>query len=127
MLNILKCYLEQTFSTSATFVGEGSNILKFSIEGMNFLAFYNKDDDPAYFKIMLPRVEVILDESKQDIFDKCIKMSSRFKVGKAIILNDAVWLSAEIFLPEKYDGIALFCRMISLLRDMFNQYRNDNE
>ncbi|MCM1218480.1 MAG: hypothetical protein NC548_28665 [Lachnospiraceae bacterium] len=104
---------------------EGRNdLLVFSINELNYLAEYNRDADPFFFRILLPNIATHNDDGNLIIQ----RLNSRFKTGKAFITDNEVWISVETFVYGNVDYPLLFTRMIEVAREMFNEYRNsENE
>lgn len=73
---------------------------------------------------MLPNVDVY-SESKGTILKD---LTSSYKAGKVLVLNNQVWFSVETLIYGNIDAPTLFLRMITILSDMCNEYRrNQNE
>ena len=101
------------------------NVITFSIGNLNFLAEYNKEQDPTFFRMMLPCVAKF--ENNPNTSIQIIKsITSRYKCGKVIIIGDYIWLSVESFIFGNIDAPNLFSIMIKVLRDMINEYRRIN-
>ena len=125
MLNKVIQYLESINNNTAHYVNNNFNLLQFNVDGLNYLAEYNSDDDPSYFRIMLPYIDSFNDEMTNDSMDKMLRISTSYKVGKVILIDRSVWLSAEIFIGDKSTASVILPRMVYLLRDMLNAYRED--
>lgn len=99
-----------------------SGFLSFSLNNLNYL-FQWQERDPNYFRIALPNVEnspVIND--RLSIINQLV---ARYKVAKAITMNNGnLWLVAESFVYSWDNLDSLFARMISLLGQIIDEYRN---
>lgn len=100
-----------------------SNVLKFSKEGLKFVFQADLDDDPSFFRLMLPDIEGNMEDMNL-VYNKISDISSAFKVGKCVIINNEVWLTAEGFYYEKSTLQLLINRLIKVLQDMINAYWN---
>ncbi len=114
-------------SKSIDYTSPSDGFVKFSIGELNYLFQYNESRDSGYFRLMLPNVDSI-EDSNADAEDKRKKMiilSTTYKVGKCIQLNNQIWLIAESFFASK-DGVEqVFDRMIGLLKEMIEKYRTN--
>ena len=107
--------------------------LSFQHGGLNFV-FISDPRDPSYFRIILPRIDHI-ENADVVFFDLLNDLTRTYKTGKAIFVNDDVWLSFEQFVDDAdaYHD-AIFERGFSILSDMLIEYRrrrasvlNDNQ
>lgn len=96
-------------------------LVKFSLDGLNFLFQYREEDDPQFIRILLPRVENV-NGNEADVFKRMIDVSSSIKVVKSIVSNNEVWLAAEQFMSSTDNIAQVFDRMISVLRLAYNHY-----
>lgn len=120
MLEKLKAFLRLNNLTS-DYVSGKTDLLLFSIGGLNYLAEYNKEVDPAFFRIMLPNIDAYSQEKNEMLNN----LTSSYKAGKVLVIDNKVWLSVETLVYGNVDASALFHRMITILRDMINEYRRD--
>lgn len=120
MLEKLKAFLRLNNLTS-DYVSGKTDLLLFSIGGLNYLAEYNKEVDPAFFRIMLPNIDAYSQEKNEMLNN----LTSSYKAGKVVVIDNKVWLSVETLVYGNVDASALFHRMITILRDMINEYRRD--
>ena len=100
-----------------------NKLAQFTIGSNNYMAEYDSVNDPVYFRIMLPIVEKINQDNRNQILERVVKVSSSYKVGKVITVGQNVWISAEVFIYNTYNSDLLFARLIDVLDSMLNQYR----
>lgn len=103
-------------------IENNSNFVMFSIEDLNYLAEYNKDQDSAFFRIMLPHI-VEYTHPQNINYQLITNLTSQYKCAKSIVIGTQVWLSVECFIYGNVEFPPLFARMIKVLRDMINEYR----
>ena len=77
---------------------------------------------PYYFRLSLPNVD---SEMTNDIQRIAMELNAQYKVAKVIEMPDHhVWIIAEAFVYS-FDKIeALFSRMVFLLSNVIDEYRN---
>ena len=99
-----------------------SETLSFSLNNLNYL-FQWQERDPNYFRIALPNIENSpIDNNRSTIVNQLI---AGFKVAKAITMEDGnLWLVAETFIYSSENIESLFARMIFLLGQIIDEYRN---
>lgn len=100
-----------------------SNILRFETEGLQFLFQGDLAEDPSYYRLMLPDIDSDLD-NMHSIYEKAVKISSSYKLGKCIIIEGKVWLTVEGFAFDAKSVTFLLARLITVLKDMINAYRH---
>ena len=99
-----------------------STTLTFSQDGLNFVFQADLEDDPSYFRLMLPDIEPDMGDMSF-VYEKIAKVSSLFKGGKCVIINEMVWISVEGFSYDPTSLPSLIKRMINVLKDMVKAYR----
>ena len=97
-------------------------LIKFSKDSLNFVFQADMSNDPSYFRLMLPSVEHYSNDDSA-LNEKMINVSSQFKAGKCITVNDDVWLTIEAFSYESSALSSLIGRWIAILSDMIKYYR----
>lgn len=98
------------------------NILRFEKEGLNFVFQGDLADDPSYYRLMLPDIDSDLDDMPS-VYEKAVQISSSYKVGKCIVIEGKVWLTVEGFAYDAKSVTFLVARLINVLKDMINAYR----
>ena len=103
--------------------------LNFDKGNLHFYFYADASVDPYYFRIMLPVIERITDSNKSEVEKRCLAATTNIKVGKAVIIGDAVWFSAEQFFYDysnaQYTSL-LFDRLIIVLQTMLDNYNSNN-
>jgi len=99
-----------------------SGTLSFSLNNLNYL-FQWQERDPNYFRIALPNIESApISNDRMNIINQLV---ASFKVAKAITMEDGnLWLVAETFVYSSDNVDSLFARMIYLLGQIIDEYRN---
>ena len=99
-----------------------SETLSFSLNNLNYL-FQWQERDPNYFRFALPNIEnAPIGNDRLAIINELI---ASFKVAKAITIEGGnLWLVAETFVYSSENIESLFARMIFLLGQIIEEYRN---
>lgn len=109
---------------SSSFLDQTQTLLSFQQNDINFLFSYRINQDPTYVRLMIPNIGTLDVNNSQEILRLC-QLTSQYKVGKFIIEeNNQIWIVAEAFLYIQADHARLFDRLLSVLVDMFNEYRS---
>ena len=96
--------------------------LLFKAEGKTFIIFVN-EEDPTFFRLVFPNFWPIEDEDEYaKVLDAANLATARTKVTKIYSVNDNVWASAEVFVPEIEDFKKLFGRCMDALRVGFSAF-----
>ena len=122
MLTLFQSYL----SSIGVNVKEGNETtISFENNGLQYL-FMTDKDDPYYFRLLLPNIVSISKENESKIISIINSSNAKFKVAKAIILNDKVWISVEQFVYSKDNTINdLFNRALHLLETFIKDFRKE--
>lgn len=109
---------------ASTFLDQAQTLLSFQQNDINFLFSYRRRQDPTYVRIMIPNIGTLDTDDNQELIRIC-QLTSEYKVGKFILEEDnQIWIVAEAFLYIQSDHVRLFDRLLSVLTDMLNEYRN---
>lgn len=109
---------------SSSFLDQTQTLLSFQHNDINFLFSYRRIQDPTYVRLMIPNIGTLDVTNSQEILRLC-QLTSQYKVGKFIIEDsNQIWIVAEAFLYIQADHARLFDRLLSVLIDMFNEYRS---
>lgn len=104
-------------------VKEDDNMLRFTVNNLNYI--YLEDvEDPFYFRLLLPNIG---SSSNDKMLEMANTLSLYFKVGKAVVVNNSIWLSAEQYIVEYTDIDMLFEKYLMILEKMIEKYRQDSE
>ncbi|RMF03966.1 MAG: hypothetical protein D6772_01365 [Bacteroidetes bacterium] len=95
---------------------DGDGDVRFKSEGLTY--FIDVDEgDTEYFAIMLANIyEVESAEERIRALEACNTVSSTAKVIKGQIINDYIWLTAEVFVPDPRDFKSIFSRTMAALQ-----------
>lgn len=128
-MNIYKSFEEFLRGNNIELKKEDDTI-SFSYSQKHFILFYDPKN-PDYYRLMLPhigRINTTTDnkENEVNILRELISLTTNFKVGKAIVLEDnSIWLSYEqTILDIDGDYSNIFSRSIIVLSKMLDDYRN---
>lgn len=71
------------------------------------------DEDPGYFRVFLPNLWRIDNADTAYLaMEACLRIAAETKVIKAYLVNDSVWISAELFLKNPQDFADLLPRCL---------------
>lgn len=87
--------------------------VQFKAEGQTFFIDVD-EDDIEYFAVMLFNIwEIESEEERAKALEACNAVNSNAKVIKGQIINDYIWLSAEVFVADPEDFKGIFDRIMS--------------
>jgi hypothetical protein len=90
--------------------------LSFKCEGLNFIFFYDEDDD-QYFRLMMPGIFDVTEENFPAVLLALNKVNSEIKVVKAYTpVQDEVWLGFEVIVDSTPVLADFVPRGIAMLR-----------
>ena len=90
--------------------------LAFKCEGLNFIFFYDEEDD-QYFRLMMPGIFDVTEENFPAVLLAMNKVNSELKVVKAYTpVPDAVWIGFEVIVDTTPVFADFVPRGISMLR-----------
>ena len=90
--------------------------LTFKCEGLNFIFFYDKDDN-EYFRLMMPGIFDVTEENLPAVLVALNKVNSEMKVVKAYTpVPDAVWIGFEVLVDSTPVLADFVPRGINMLR-----------
>lgn len=124
MIRAFQNFLDE-MNIPSGFVDAERTMLEFTISDINYLYMYSAKDDPAYIRLMIPNVGAINEQSLQTMRE-IYNLTTSFKLGKAYIQNEQLWFVTEAFVYDRENLTPLFQRMLSVLRDMLNLFRTQN-
>lgn len=92
----------------------------FTYQGINFLYIYESDDSNV-FHLIVPKIE----EYHKGLEEKMLDYTMRYKIAKAIRVDESVWLSFEqIVFNQKEGDFRLFKLAIKILVSMTKEWKN---
>ena len=86
--------------------------IHFKYEGKHL--YFTPDDDEGYFRLIMPNVYDV-DGDRMKVLEACTTICRKYKVAKAYIVNDRVWVAIEIFVdstPEINDFFERACNIL---------------
>ena len=104
---------------------EGDNYISFRYNEWNFVLLCDKD--PYYFRLALPRLVAISNDSFI-LLKKALSLSAHYKVAKAVIIQDEIWLLFEELLGDyDFKNSNLFERAIAILSSFARDFKSSEE
>ena len=94
----------------------------FSLNGLNYI-FVSNDSDRHYFRLILPNISPSITEENPRHEQIINEINRDYKVAKAFVVNDRIWISVEQFVYSNENINFLFERCISLLPRIIDQVR----
>lgn len=86
----------------------------FEYQNLTFLIFWDDDDD-QYLKIALPGIFNVDDNNRDDALAAANEVNKEWKVIKAVVTDDEVWVVAEQFVDKDPNLVDLVPRTIKIL------------
>lgn len=97
-----------------------ASLTLFSYQGVNFLYAYEASDSNI-FHLIVPKIEEYNDELR----DKMLDFTMRYKIAKAIRVDNTIWLSFEqIVFNQKEGDYKLFKIAIKILTSMIREWKS---
>lgn len=78
-------------------LNEEKNLITFTYAGVSFVCLYEKED-PYYVRILVPKIDTINDQTPNRLYQHLLALNARFKTGKFIVIDNALWIAAEVML-----------------------------
>lgn len=88
--------------------------LHFKVEGVSFYCTKNGTDD-QYFRIIMPNIYTV-ENNRVRVLEAVNKISKDYKVLKAFLVDDRLWLSIEMFIDSTPEVGDFMPRCISILQ-----------
>ena len=86
----------------------------FEYNKLSFFIFWDDDDD-QYLKLALPGIYNVDDNNRDDALYAANKVNIEWKVIKAVVLDDEVWVAAEQLIDKDPNLSDLIPRTIKIL------------
>ncbi len=88
--------------------------IHFKYEGAHI--YYTVDEkDPLYFRLIMPNIYQ-LENNREKVLEVCNSLCSEYKVLKAYLVNDRLWLAVELFIDTTPELEDFFPRSMRLLK-----------
>ena len=94
-------------------------MITFSVNGLNYACEFFPND-AFFFRIMLPQID---NRDVKEVRDVIAEINSTYKVAKIIEVANRPWIVAESFAYSKVYGERLMARLVKVLEDVYNAYR----
>lgn len=101
---------------------EENNFISFTYQDISYVCFYDAKE-PFYLRIMIPNIDTFdinIDNSRT--FLQILKMNTQFKTGKFIIVENVLWIAAEVMLTGTTRITKTFYALVNLLLHMRSEY-----
>ena len=120
--NIIPKFIEFLSSKGIEYNIVDEVFVKFFYKDLNYMFQYYKDDDPCYFRIMLPKInnKPVSTELKKITTELTIN----YKTVKLLeIDSNSIWMVMECFVYSLENIDMLFSRMVDALSIVIKIYR----
>lgn len=125
-IRILDSFEEYLNNNNIRVTDRSRNLILFDKDDLHFI-MVNESTDPSYFRLLLPKVEVINENNRNNINRKCLKVSTDIKVAKAVEVDNYIWLSVEMFITSTVSDFEyIFNRSIQILETMYQSYNQED-
>lgn len=115
----MKQILDEYLSENGIEAQKADDDVMFSVNDLNFICrFY--PDDPFFIQFILPYVD---ERNASEMRDYLTDVNRRFKVAKMIEVDGKPWIVAESFVYSKDKAKLLIGRLVRLLTDVYDYYR----
>ena len=77
--------------------------------------YFTPDDDETYFRLIMPNIYEV-EDNRVKVLEACNTITRDYKVVKAYLVKDRLWLSIEMFVdstPEVGDFFERCCRILT--------------
>ena len=101
-------------------LNEDGNMITFTYRDVSFVCLYEKED-PYQVRILIPNVDTLNEQTSIQTYQQLLTLNARFKTGKFILIESALWISAEVMLA----GNTRISPVISSLVNMLVHMRED--
>ena len=88
--------------------------IRFKYQMRNFIVS-NYENDKQFLQIMMPYIFDVTAENRRAALEACNKINADKKIVKAVVMNDAVFLSTESLLDSTPEPKAFVMRMLDML------------
>ena len=92
---------------------DGDGDIHFKFEGINLFFTVDKNDQ-HFFRLIMPNIYT-LENNRVKVLEACNTITRQYKVLKAYLVEDRLWLSIEMFVdstPEIGDFIERCCNIL---------------
>ena len=89
---------------------------------MRTYMFVENDEDASFFQIMMPAIFDVTDDNRDAVLVATNNITKGYKIAKAVVMDDSVWLSAETLLdstPQLEDIVPRFLDILMGVQQAF--------
>ena len=112
-MNVVDLVKEWLFAEGYRPEVDSDGDIHFRVEGISF--YCTKSDDNQYLRILLPNIYKV-DNNRVKVLELVNKLSKEYKVLKAYLVEDYLWLSIEMFIDSTPEVGDFMSRCISILQ-----------
>ncbi len=116
--NIIQCITSELGCEKYTKTENGS--ILFTYHNLAYLCI-NDINDPFYLRIILPNIDDI-NKTDNKFLLKLLELNAKFKVGKFVVMENSIWVVAEVILTGTTRMMQTFVDLVSLLEQMRSEY-----
>ncbi len=120
---MLKSFKDYLSSSNIDIIKEDQTGISFEYGGFKYL-FVVDENDPFYFRLILPNVLSINTGDQSVIYEVINVINKNYKAVKVFVNDDAnIWISVEEFIYSKENIYDLFKRIIELLKIVIADFK----
>ncbi len=120
---MLKSFKDYLSSSNIDIIKEDQTGISFEYGGFKYL-FVVDENDPFYFRLILPNVLSINTGVQSVIYGVINVINKNYKAVKVFVNDDAnIWISVEEFIHSKENIYDLFKRIIELLKIVIADFK----
>ncbi|MBO5673842.1 MAG: hypothetical protein J6S09_06095 [Paludibacteraceae bacterium] len=100
---------------------EANNLISFTYHSLSYICIYDAKD-PYYLRIIIPNIDMLNQNTENKYLHKILELNAKFKTGKFITVENALWVVAEIMLTGVTRVTQTFVDLVNLLEHMRSEY-----
>lgn len=121
--NIIPKFIEFLSSRGIEYNIVDDVFIKFNYKDLNYMFQYYKDEDPSYFRIMLPKI------NNKQVTTELVKITTELNINyKSVKLfeieSNSIWMVIECFVYSLDNIDMLFSRIVDALSTVIKIYRD---
>ena len=102
-------------------LNEEGNVITFEYRDVSFVCLYEKED-PYYVRILIPNIDTLNEQTSIQTYQQLLALNARFKTGKFILVDGALWISAEVMLSGNTRISPVIFSLVNMLVHMREDY-----
>ncbi len=120
--NIIPKFVEFLASRGIAYDIVDEVFIKFKYKDLNYMFQYYKDEDPSYFRIMLPKINN--KEVDANVLQITKELNLNYKTVKIVEFEPgSIWMIIETFVYSLENVDMMFARIIDVLAFVIKIYR----